>query len=91
MLCVCPSHVRNTAGEVGHPGVGLGRKARDLAARHAGIDAARPGPDPAAGQNQRHVLGAVFGHDQHPVPRQHAQTAQLGFENIHPLLQLPQR
>lgn len=51
--------IRHAAGEIDHARVGLFRKAGDLAARHARVHAARPRPHATAGQDQRHMLGAV--------------------------------
>ena len=79
---VAAGAVRCGRGEIHHARIGLGRKGIDLAGRHACVHAAGPGAHAAAGQDQRRMLGAVLGHDQHAVAGPHLQRAQLGLGRV---------
>jgi hypothetical protein len=87
-MLACSSGGR--AGEIHHPRIGFAYKSGHFSGRHAGIDAACPGPYAAAGQDQRHMLRTVLGRHQHPIAGAHTIAAQLRFQGIHHPRQNPQ-
>ena len=76
-LCMRGGAAGRCGREKHHARVGLGGEGVDLGGRHARIHAAGPGTHAAAGQDQRGMLRAILGHDQHAIAGAHLQRTQF--------------